>query len=65
MSDKRQKNQRRLAFMAEGGGETPMAVSGGTEPPVASAAGLPDRQQELTVEILSVECAAIAAKGSP
>ena len=35
MSGKRQKNQRLLAFMAEGRGETPMAVSGGTEPLMA------------------------------
>ncbi len=35
MGDKRQKNQRRLAFMAEGRGEASMAVRGGTELPVA------------------------------
>ena len=35
MGDKRQKNQQVLAFMAESRGEAPMAVSGGTEPPVA------------------------------
>ena len=35
MSEKRQKNQRLLAFMAESRGEAPTAASGGTEPPVA------------------------------
>ena len=35
MSDKRQKNQRLLAFMAESRDEVPMTASGGTEPSVA------------------------------
>jgi RNA-directed DNA polymerase len=35
MSGRRQKNQLMLAFMAESRGEASMAVSGGTEPPLA------------------------------
>ena len=35
MSRKRQKNQMLLAFMAESRGESPMAASEGTEPPMA------------------------------
>jgi RNA-directed DNA polymerase len=56
MSDKRQKNQLKLAFMAEGRNETPRSVSGGTEALMAERrTESPAKTDSLMEEILDPE----------
>jgi RNA-directed DNA polymerase len=72
MSDKRQKNQLKLAFTAKDTGEAPRTAEGGTEPPVAKRrAESPADTEQLMEEVCEREnCKQALArvkanKGSP